>query len=295
MKNNLTDRIIEGITKNDAFLSVTDKTGEPFTGASDAALLTDLISNHKTVSVSYNDRIHPDLCKLHTILENIDGIEKWLREKNTATMDLFSKPYKGPIGHGFYWNTHKNALSCYETDCHKVTLEVNPLIPVYGFWIIASEPDITVHEKEALQADIAGTLQNTDAFAKLPVGWQAYWLYCALQKESDTEGWRVWAEGDTFYVTLLRDGIFRHLEIAKDGCRKGFRIWSSMDSWFLTSAQFATGRPFHFLYSSLTRRYRAFITASSPGNEPFFVTFRKLEFTASILFVVYRTLRTALP
>ena len=229
MKNNLTDRIIEGITKNDAFLSVTDKTGEPFTGASDAALLTDLISNHKTVSVSYNDRIHPDLCKLHTILENIDGIEKWLREKNTATMDLFSKPYKGPIGHGFYWNTHKNALSCYETDCHKVTLEVNPLIPVYGFWIIASEPDITVHEKEALQADIAGTLQNTDAFAKLPVGWQAYWLYCALQKESDTEGWRVWAEGDTFYVTLLRDGIFRHLEIAKDGCRKGFRIWSSMD------------------------------------------------------------------
>lgn len=72
-------------------------------------------------------------------------------------------------------------------------------------------------------------------------------------------------------------------------------ILSSMDSWFLTTAQFATGRPFHFLYSSLTRRYRAFLTASSPGKEPFFVTLRKLEFTASILLVVYRTLRTALP
>ena len=72
-------------------------------------------------------------------------------------------------------------------------------------------------------------------------------------------------------------------------------IPSSMDSWFLTIAQFETGRPFHFLYNSVTLRYRAFMTASSLGNEPFFVTLRKLEFTASMEFVVYMTLRTALP
>ena len=43
------------------------------------------------------------------------------------------------------------------------------------------------------------------------------------------------------------------------------------------------------------RRYSAFLTASSLGKDPFFVTFRKLEFTVSIAFVVYITLRTALP
>ncbi len=31
-------------------------------------------------------------------------------------------------------------------------------------------------------------------------------------------------------------------------------IFSSIESWFLTSAQFGTGRPFHFLYSSMMRR-----------------------------------------
>ena len=46
---------------------------------------------------------------------------------------------------------------------------------------------------------------------------------------------------------------------------------------------------------TVTRRYNAFLTASSLGKAPFFVTFRKLEFTASIAFVVYITFRTALP
>ena len=68
-----------------------------------------------------------------------------------------------------------------------------------------------------------------------------------------------------------------------------------MDSWFLTSAQLETGRPFHFLYSSVILRYRAFLTASPLGKEPFFVTLRKLGLTASILLAVYMTLRTALP
>lgn len=229
MTNNLTDRIIEGITKNDAFLSVTDKTGTPFIGVSDAVLLADLMDDYKTASVSYENGIHPDVCKLHTILENVEDIRKWLQEKNMPTMDLFSKPYKHPIGHGFYWNIHKNALSRHGTDCHRVTLEQDLLVPVYGFRIISSGPDITVHKGEALQADIAGTLRNMEAFLKLPMGWQAYWLYCALQKESDMEGWRVWAEGNAFYVTLLRDGIFRHLEATNDGIRRGYRIWSSMD------------------------------------------------------------------
>ena len=66
-------------------------------------------------------------------------------------------------------------------------------------------------------------------------------------------------------------------------------------SWLRTTAQLGIGRSFHFLYNSVTRKYRAFRTASSFGNEPFLVTFRKLEFIASIAFVVYMTFRTALP
>ena len=74
-----------------------------------------------------------------------------------------------------------------------------------------------------------------------------------------------------------------------------FWILSSIESWFLTSAQFDTGRPFHFLYNSVILRYKAFRTASSLGKEPFFVTFLKLELTDSMAFVVYITFRTALP
>ena len=70
---------------------------------------------------------------------------------------------------------------------------------------------------------------------------------------------------------------------------------SSIASWFLTRAQLGTGRLFHFLYSSVIRRYKAFKTASSLGKEPFFVTFLKLELTASMAFVVYMTFLTALP
>lgn len=72
-------------------------------------------------------------------------------------------------------------------------------------------------------------------------------------------------------------------------------IWSSMASWFLTIAQFATGRSFHFFFSSRTRRYKALNTESSLGNEPFLVTLRKLELTDSTAFVVYITFLTALP
>ncbi len=48
-----------------------------------------------------------------------------------------------------------------------------------------------------------------------------------------------------------------------------FWILSSIEGWFLTSAQFDTGRPFHFLYNSVILRYMAFRTASSLGKEPF--------------------------
>ena len=63
----------------------------------------------------------------------------------------------------------------------------------------------------------------------------------------------------------------------------------------MTMAQFATGRSCHFLYSSCVRKYMALKTASSFGNEPRFVTFRKLEFTLSMALVVYITFLTVLP
>ena len=61
---------------------------------------------------------------------------------------------------------------------------------------------------------------------------------------------------------------------------------SSIASWFLTRAQLGMGRLFHFLYNLVIRRYRAFKTESSLGKDPFLVTFLKLEFTASMAFVV---------
>ena len=46
---------------------------------------------------------------------------------------------------------------------------------------------------------------------------------------------------------------------------------------------------------TVVRRYNAFLTVSSLGKAPFFVTLRKLELTASIAFVVYMISLTALP